>query len=53
MVMWWFWRHRIPFAAAILGTVASVTKQFPGTILVPFLCLFVRTFIFNFINVLI
>jgi len=40
MVMWWFWRHRIPFAAAILGTVASVTKQFPGTILVPFLCLF-------------
>ena len=32
-VVFWYWnRHRIPFAAAILSTVATVTKQFPGTI---------------------
>jgi hypothetical protein len=29
---WFFNRHRIPFAAAILATVATVTRRFPGTV---------------------
>jgi hypothetical protein len=29
---WFFNRHRIPFAAAILATVATVTRRYPGTV---------------------
>ena len=32
LCVWYMNRHRIPFAAAILGTVALVTRQFPGTV---------------------
>lgn len=40
--MWWFARHRIPFAAAILHTVATVTKRYPGTIVMSIVSVFVQ-----------
>ncbi len=40
--MWWFGRHRIPFAAAVLHTVALVTKKYPGTIIMSVISVFVQ-----------
>jgi len=40
--VWFMWRGRIPFAAALLSTVASVTKRWPATIFVCFVALLVQ-----------
>ncbi|KAF9159915.1 putative choline transporter, neither null mutation nor overexpression affects choline transport [Actinomortierella ambigua] len=49
--MWWFWKSRIPFAAAMLVAVTQIAKQYPATFFVAFLGLFVQLVYAVYFNV--
>ncbi|KAJ2223405.1 putative choline transporter, neither null mutation nor overexpression affects choline transport [Coemansia sp. RSA 1722] len=42
-LMWFSWRHRIPFSKVVLETVCHITRKFPSTMVVSLAFLIVQT----------
>lgn len=42
-LMWFSWRHRIPFSKLVLQTVCYITRRFPSTMVVSLLFLILQT----------
>ncbi|KAJ2002490.1 putative choline transporter, neither null mutation nor overexpression affects choline transport, partial [Coemansia thaxteri] len=42
-LMWFSWRHRIPFSKLVLQTVCRITRRFPSTMVISLVFLIVQT----------
>ncbi|KAJ2010471.1 putative choline transporter, neither null mutation nor overexpression affects choline transport, partial [Coemansia sp. S85] len=42
-LMWFSWRHRIPFSKLVLQTVCRITRQFPSTMVISLVFLILQT----------
>ncbi|KAJ1643585.1 putative choline transporter, neither null mutation nor overexpression affects choline transport [Coemansia asiatica] len=42
-LMWFSWRHRIPFSKLVLETVCHITRKFPSTMVVSLVFLVIQT----------
>ncbi|KAJ2493251.1 putative choline transporter, neither null mutation nor overexpression affects choline transport [Coemansia sp. RSA 2050] len=42
-LMWFSWRHRIPFSKLVLQTVCRITRQFPSTMVISLAFLVIQT----------
>ncbi|KAJ2721942.1 putative choline transporter, neither null mutation nor overexpression affects choline transport [Coemansia sp. Benny D115] len=42
-LMWFSWRHRIPFSKLVLETVCHITRKFPSTMVISLVFLLIQT----------
>ncbi|KAJ2018529.1 pH nine-sensitive protein 1 [Coemansia sp. RSA 922] len=42
-LMWFSWRHRIPFSKLVLQTVCRITRRFPSTMVISLVFLIIQT----------